>query len=178
MFPSALRVISDGKAQDEYAKDDVDGRHVQKGDHQQGDGGDEPGPDLLAGSAGHLDHRHGDQGDDDGADALEGALHPGIVLEGREKHGDGQKHEERGGDAAERGRDTAFDAAQPVAGEDGDVDGHDAGGALRQGHDVGQVFVRNPAPPGHFGLDERNHGVASADGESADFGENRKNLPE
>ena len=47
-----------------------------------------------------------------------------------------------------------------------------------QGDDIRQLFLREPAASGKFGLDERNHRIASADGEGANLGENRENLPQ
>ena len=112
------------------------------------------------------------------ADRLENAAHDVVVLEFGEEHRDQQDDQQGGEDGPDGGHDAALQPLDLMAGEDGHVDGQDARRALRQDHDVLDVLVGDPAAPGHLLLDEREHRVAAADGESPHLGEHAEQFPE
>ena len=99
----------------------------------------------------------------------------GVVFKLGEEDGDDGDDDHGGKDGAECGKDASPEAFEFEAYECGDVDGDHAWGDLADGvvvHEV--VFGRPVAVFDDFSLENRQDGVASAEGDGAAFGKDKE----
>ena len=102
--------------------------------------------------------------------AFEEGVHPYVVAHEVENVGEREDDEKCGQHHAECGDAPADDARAFGADECRDVDGDGAGGALRDGKDVQQFVVSEPAALfHHLVFYHREHGVSAAEGKQPDL---------
>lgn len=121
-------------------------------------------------AAGQRDDRPDDEGHHGRTHPLEGGVNYRIVADVGEEQRNDQDDDERGDDDAQRRGHGAGVAARLVADEDRRVEGDGARDGLGQRQQV-EEFGAADLPVGvalDLGLDERNHGVAAAEGEQTD----------
>ena len=102
----------------------------------------------------------------------EDGCHHLVVFKLLEEHGNDQDDEERGQGSGQSRTRCSFSFMQLIADESADVDGEDAGTALGNGNQVEQLLLLHPLVLlCHLGLDNRNHGIAAAEGDHANLKE-------
>ena len=89
--------------------------------------------------------------------------------------GQGRNDDKRREHHAQGGRDAADDAPALLADKRGGVHGDDAGGTLADGKVIGQLLIGGPALVlHHLPLQDRQHGIAAAEGHDPHLGEGQK----
>ena len=131
--------------------------------------------------------RRSDHADDGRAHAAHGPLDQPVVLQAHEEarhedherqrrktHGEGGDHRPEDPEPFASGLD-----AHRISDVGRRVDGDGPGCDLRDGHDVGELGVREPLVlHDHLVLDEREHGVTSSESEESDLEVRDEELPE
>ena len=116
------------------------------------------------------DRRHDDQRHDGRPHPLEGSVDDDVVAHLGEKDRNDQNADERRKHGAAYGGGRSRDAACLVADEDRRVDGDGAGRRLRERQQLHEFVAGQPAPAvDDLRFDERDHGVAAAEGEESDL---------
>jgi len=109
------------------------------------------------------------------ADALKRPLHRFDMLKVFDKRRNDRDNNNRRCNDAERGKDSADNTLALIADKGCRVDGNDARRTLADGEIVHQLLLGRPLALVHnLALQNRQHGVAAAEGEAADLGENGK----
>ena len=116
------------------------------------------------------DRRHDDQRHDGRPHPLEGSVDDDVVAHLGEKDRNDQNADERRKHGAAYGGGRSRDAACLVADEDRRVDGDGAGRRLRERQQLHEFVAGQPAPAvDDLRFDERDHGVAAAEGEESNL---------
>lgn len=168
MFPT-----SEGISPCTCCNDNPDGGEVQQPDEQCWNHRYPYIVSVYPGRFGHAECRGGNQCNHCRADAFEYTLHNGVVLEVVKEQRYGEDDEKRRKYGSQCSDYAPSYSPQPVAYENGYVDGKDARSGLWYGKQVDEIFFGYPVSLGYdFIFYQRYHGIAAADGKGSYLKEN------